>query len=185
MADSSSDDFTSRKEVIARALDGVLAEGEQYVVRCSGGEVQIQNMEAMEARQKYPRLYGHMLALHERIDNAGGSLIIFMLAGAGLFCLGVHLEWWDDWLGVAAMAKLRSGWFYLAALVLAFLLGGTIANWLEKRAYRQGRDELIELMKQEKLSRESLLTTILDDATVAKVAEYLVTDVEASEATRH
>jgi hypothetical protein len=174
MSDNNQD---SRRQAVADALREVLEDGEEFYVRCEDDEVVVTEA-ATRCQEEHPRLYGHLLSLNEQLAQAGGSSVVWGLLAAGVFCLGLHLEWFDPWLGGAADA-LRSGWFYALFFVAAALALGAFCNQRARAVYRDGRDHLLSLMLSEGLDRDLLLTLIHGDPAVARVAEHLKLDRHA------
>jgi hypothetical protein len=173
-----------RFERVAAALEDILQDGDELVVRCEDGEIEISEAGMTICREKHPQLYGYLLSFNEELSSAGTSVTLLGLFPVALICLGIHLEWWDRMLGGPYTEPVRSIWFYIVVLLGGFFAFGAWADTLEKRAYRQGRDELISLLRSEGIHRDTLLSMIEGDPSVSRVSRHLKLDSEARSASR-
>lgn len=169
-------DEDNRHEIVAETLQPVLEEGEAFNVYCHEGEVFVTDLQTSSCAVLYPRLYGRLLSLNTRIEEAGagiGSLPLLLILS---LCVGLHLHWWDTFLGPDLVERLDSIWFYLLVFVVTFQLLGMLRKPLKHAAFSNGRDELIALILREELDRDRLLATIEADPAVAQVGYYLKLD---------
>jgi hypothetical protein len=175
-----SDDITIRQQAVAQVLGPVLAEGEEFHVRRSGSQVEVTEARVSSCREYHPQLYGQMLSLNAQIDRAGGNLFTFGMIAAAACCLGLYLEWWDEWLDLDFLWRFRNGWTYAFLLVAAFLILSRVTIGLEKWTYQRGREHLLTTMHNEGLNRDVLLALTHGDKELAKVARYLKLDRAAA-----
>ncbi len=171
-------DEENRRDTVADALRPILEEGEAYNVFCHEGEVHVQETDTSVCAVQNPRLYGRLLSLNTQLDNAGGGIGRLPMLAALTFCVGLHLGWWEDWLGPVLNARLDHVLFYLLVAYVLFQLLSLIWGTLQKRLYRECRDELYLLIAREGLDRDRLLALIEGDPAVARVSHFLKLDTE-------
>lgn len=171
-----------RRQHLAGTLRDVLEEGEAYNVYCHEGEVYVNDAETSVCAVRHPRLYGRLLSLSTRIEEAGAGLGRIPTLLLLIFCVGIHLRWWDDWLGPQLVAQLDSFWFFLLLFFALFQVVGIVSRALQRVVYQGGRDELFALMAPENLDRDLLLALIEGDEAVARAGYYLKLDRAAPEA---
>ena len=167
-----------RLEVVAKALSDVLVEGEEFLVQRLHGEVLVTPPRSSKFKEEHPRLYGNLLSLDEQLATGCGHMVLVMLAAAGL-CVSLNVGLWDDLLGRPLADGLRQWWVYVLIAVTAFVAGGYLTDWEERRAYRRGRDELLALMANEGFERDSLVVLIQNLAELERVTKHLKLDRQA------
>src|SRR5262245_62081008 len=140
-----------RRQYLAGTLRDVLEEGEAYNVYCYEGEIYVNDAETSVCAARHPRLYGRLLSLSARIEEAGSGLGRIPTLLVLTFCVGIHLRWWDDWLGAQLVAQLDSVWFFVLVFYVLFQGVGIVARALQRVVYQDGRDDLFALMAQENL----------------------------------
>src|SRR5437867_1463518 len=158
----------NRRQQLAGTLRDVLDEGEAYNVYCHEGEVYVNDAETSVCAVRHPRLYGRLLSLSARLDEAGAGLGRVPTLVVLTFCVGIHLRWWDDWLGAQLVTQLDSFWFFLLILYALFQGVGIVSRALQRVVYQGGREELFALMAQENIDRDLLLALIEGDEAVAR-----------------
>ncbi len=169
----------AREEIIAEALEPLLRDGEAFQVYRDKGEVHVLDIGTSMCAILYPRLYGRLLSLSTIITNAGVGIGRIPLLLAGLFCIGIRMRWWEDFMSAPLLAKLDNGWFFVLVFFLVLSILQTITGWLQKQAYRRHRDDLFRLMEESNVDRDELITLISEDENVERVAWYLELDTEA------
>ena len=172
-------DDDEKRQAVADALYPILEEGDMYHVACEDGEILISEPDFSTCRDRHPRLFGRMLSLNAELAEAGGHLTYVLLLGAGAFCLGLHLRWWDSWMGEDVAERMRSIWFYFFVFAIVFKINGLIGVRLENYIYRGRRDDLLAILREEDLDRDVLLSIIEGEESVANVARQLKLDADA------
>ncbi len=176
-------DEENRRETVADAVRPILEEGEAYSVFCHEGEIHVKEADTSVCAVRHPRLYGRLLSLSAQLDQAGAGISRVPTLAALAFCVGLHLRWWDDFLGPALVDQLNHWLFFLLVFYVIFQGLGIVNNALRRGVYRSGREELFALLAEEKLDRDTLLAMIEDDPAVSRVGHYLKLDTEAPRAT--
>jgi hypothetical protein len=164
----------SRRERLARALQEILKEGDAFQVVAGESGIDVTETRSFQFQERHPRLYGRLLSVNEQMEGGCMGYVLTFLA-AGVLCFGINVGWFDEALGAAA-EKLNSWWFFAIVLLVAFVLGNTIYEWQERRVYRRGRDELLALLEDEGLDRDTLLVQINDDGDLENVIKQLKLD---------
>lgn len=126
-------------------------------------------------REDHPELYGALLSANQKLESAGGTIMILLLALGGVVCLAAGQKWID------ALIKtncdfLREWWGYVGIMVAALMLGGFLSELRERRVFASVRGELFHLMEDAGFSRYTLIATLEGSETLAKVAEHLKKD---------
>lgn len=160
-----------RAEVVKKALDGVLQDGERWVVSRTKGEVEVRDA-ASRLKEENPRLYGVLLTHEQAIAEAGGMLFFGALLGAIGVSIALHVRLLDGPLGDHA-AQLRSGWVYAFLIIVAVIGSLRLCGHFERQAYARRRDELLDEIGQAGLDRPTLLTLLEGDSALSNVAEHL------------
>lgn len=169
-------DDEARREMIADTLRPVMEDGEGYQVLCDGEDVWVTPIDSSPGAIKYPQLYGRMLSLNAVMERVLGSLPMYARIVTVGFCVGLHLGWWDQWLGAELVKKLNSAWFYV---FLVFVVWGALhhaGNVVRWRIWCQRREEVLSLMEQNNVDRDSLVSLLLGDANVWNVLTFLKID---------
>lgn len=169
----------NRREIVADALRPVLDEGEGYNVYCHEGEVHVYDAETSVCASKHPKLYGRLLSVSGRLDQAGAGWGRLPLLLTAIFCVGIRLHWWNEFLGADVVAQLDSIWFYLLVFYVVIQVLTALGNALQRGIYRAEREELYRALAREGLDRDLLLAMINEDAEVARVTHYLKLDRSA------
>ena len=115
-----------RQEEIARTLENILVDGEQFVVDSHDGSVEVQPIENAKLRplaDEQPELYGHLLAVSEILSDAGSNFVLVPMMSVAIVCLTIHMEWIDTLLGLD-IEEVRSFWVYAIALGTCFFRVG-------------------------------------------------------------
>jgi hypothetical protein len=173
-------DEENREETIADALRPVLEEGEAYSVFCHEGEVHVKEADTSVCAVIHPRLYGRLLSLSTQLDEAGAGYSRLPTLLGLTFCVGLHLHWWDDWLGPILPVERLDHWLFFVLVFYVIFQGlGILNGALQRGIYRRGREELFALMSEAKLDRDSLLSMIEGDAAVSRAGHHLKLDNEA------
>ena len=166
-----------RMRRLGDALEDVLVDGDQFQVVATGDEVQVTETRSSQLRDKHPRLYGRLLSLNHQMES-GCTVTMLGFTGAAALCFALNVGWLDEVLGPAVAEKLDSWWFFVLLFLVVFTLTGSYYDWIEKRAYRRGRDELLFLMHEAQYDRDSLLVHIKDDPAMDKIAKQMMLDAE-------
>lgn len=175
----------SREESVANSVRNVLKEGDAFQVYCVDGEIYVTEAGTSVCASKYPRLYGRLLSLNTSIEYAGSGVSKYPLLASAIFSVGIHLRWFDQWLPAELIPKLDSGWFFLVLCFVILAVTNSITNWMQKMAYRNGRDEILAMMDRESLDRDSLVTLLSEDESVSRVTWFLELDHDAGRMTTH
>jgi hypothetical protein len=131
--------------------------------------------EEIPLAREHPRLYGILLSVNQRVDDAGSNAIwIFGLAAVGL-CVAIHLRWLEPVLGVE-MDSVRSGGVYTLIILVAIFIGGSYIGWLERRAYAAHREEIRQALRGTDLDRYTLLAAIETDDSLEDVRPLIKKD---------
>jgi hypothetical protein len=171
-----------RRRTVANAMRSLLEEGESFNVYCHEGEVWVDEVGTSVCAARSPRLYGRLLALNAELEQAGSGIWRFPILVAVVFCVGLRLEWWDDWMGPFA-TRLNSIWFYLLVAFVLYQVLSFIAGFLERLVYQRGREEVLSLLAAESLDRDSLLTMLEGDPAVSRVSYQIKLDADAGRST--
>jgi hypothetical protein len=172
-------DDKNRAKIVQELLDA-LEQGEEISVHREGDRLEITTVKPNKCQDNHPRLYGRLLSINEQLSGAGCGVIVYTLLACALFCLGIHLQWWDKIIGQEIMEPVRSIWFYVLFMGAAYALLQTLSHQLEKGVYWRHRGELLALLAAEGLQRDVLISMIADDPKLARVAEHLKLDHDAA-----
>ncbi len=167
-----------RQQKITKSLEGLLTEGEQLVVDCHEGHIDVQPIEEAKLRplsEEKPELYGHLLAVSEILSDAGSNFVLVFMMTMAAICLSIHMEWIETILGVD-IHKVQSLLVYVVVLTGSFFLSGHIALQIEGSAYRRYRADLIRAIREAGFSRWHLLARISQDEDLSNVVDKLKTD---------
>ncbi len=168
-------DLDERIDNIARAVKDYLREGDSFLVECQEDEILVEEAKQPRLQKEHPRLYGRLLSLNDQLETGCGvTLVLFALGG--VFCLSLQLGCWDELLTVNVTDKLRTWWFYVPFFAGLFFLSDTIYTWIERRTYRRGRTELLALLRDEGLDRDTLVPIIKDMPEFDKITKRLKLD---------
>jgi len=140
----------------AQSQHEMFREGDTFLLRYGGGEVDVEEMPLARFRTEYPRLYGRLISIEAQLDN-GCLLYVLALLGAGAACLGLRQGWWEPLLGADLAAELNTWWFYPVLFVVAFVAASAAYEWGRRRVYRRHRRELLDLLRADGLDRDTLL----------------------------
>ena len=165
-----------RKTQIVKAVDHLIQPGETWVMKKgeeNGIEVLRDGTSSLEST--HPELYGRLLKVSEQLSNAGGGMCIWGPLLVLVFCLGLHLNWFDGVLGGAA-DKLRSVWFYILAAIVSFFAFGSLARTWERLKYRQYRDAVLRASEDEQITPHRLIANIEGDEALENLADQLKAD---------
>ncbi len=173
-------DEENRSDVVAEVLRPVLEEGEAYSVFCHDGEIHVKETDTSVCAVRHPRLYGRLLSVSAQLDQAGAGLGRVPTIVALAFCVGVHLHWWNDWLGNVLIDQLDHVLFFLLVFFIVFQGLSIIKNVLRRSVYQRNREEVFVLLASEKLDRDTLLAMIEGDPAVGRAGYYLKLDAAAS-----
>ena len=176
-------DEDNRRRTVANALRPLLEEGDAFHVYCYEGEVLVGDAERSVCAARHPRLYGCLLRINVEIGRAAGGIVRLPALLALTFCVGLHLHWWDGLLGIAVADRLNSAWFYLVVFFAVFQACDFLARRLETSAYRRDRAELLALLADAGLDRDTLLALIESDAGVVRAGRQLALDRDAGSPT--
>lgn len=179
MSETEKDQQEAHREAIADSLRPVLDEGDSFNVYCQDGEVFVTDAETSVIAARYPRVYGRLLALEAQLESAGTALSRYPFLALAIFCVGLNLDWWNDWLG-ALVGKLNSFLFYLIAFVALHQLLTPIKNLLDRSIYRRHHEDLFALLGEERIDRDSLLAMIESDGALSRIAYQLKLDPDAA-----
>lgn len=172
---SRADDLDERVEHIARAVKDYLREGEGFLIQCQEDEILVEEALRTRLQREHPRLVGRLLSMEDQLET-GCSLTIALFALGGVVVLGLHVGWWDDWLPANVGDALKGWWFYLPLFVALFFLSDILYARLAKRRYRRGREELLQIMRDEGFERDTLVPIIKDAPEFEKIAKQLKLD---------
>jgi len=164
------DDAQKRK--IAEALTGVMRDGQRCLIQCSDGDITVDSkVPAAEIKQKHADLYGQLLTANEAISDAGGWVGIVMFFTAAVFCLAIHMAWFNSVLGVP-VERLQSFWLYLLVLAVVVIVSGGLVSVREQQAYRRHRQEVLRAIADAGSTKNAILTAINDDPALKSIAEW-------------
>ena len=177
---------TERANGIAAALEGVLEEGDAFLVRRTPERIEVTRPEPEESPpldEAHPELYGHLLQVSEELSDAGCNLVWMGLAAVAGICLAIHMQWLDNVLGID-VERLRSLWVYGFAIVVTFFLCGYFAEQMEQRVYARRRGELMRTIREAGFTARTLLARIAKREDLKDVADQLKTDAQWPESSR-
>jgi hypothetical protein len=169
------DDQDQRLDEVARVVKDYLREGEALLVQCQDDDILVEPAPHTKFQRDHPRLHGRLLSLNEQME-IGCAVSIGLLVLGGVFCLGLHVGWWDDVIPPNVIEKLRTWWFYAPLFVVLFFVGDAWSTWREKRVYRRGRPELMLLLRNEGFDRDTLVSAIQGVEDFERVAKQLKRD---------
>ena len=172
-------DEENRHDTIADALRPVLEEGEGYNVYCHEGEIHVKEAETSVCAVRHPRLYGRLLSFSAQIDQASAGLSRFPVLAGIVICAGLHLHWWDGFLGRDLAERLDHWLFFVLVFYIIFQGVGIVSNTVRRNLYRAGREEVFFLISKEQLDRDLLLAMIEGDPAIASAAHQLKLDTDA------
>lgn len=167
-----------RSEAIIQALDGILDEGECFLVRCSEGQVvaaAITEDGLTPLRLTHEDLYGCMLSVNEDVTSTTLHTLAISVIVAGILSVAIHLEWLGAVLG-PVQTSLQSIWVYITLLFLSFFLGLLIDQLIARKKYDRRRSEIMQALFISGLSRYQLLARLEGDASVAQALSLLKSD---------
>src|SRR5262249_44551898 len=169
-----------RQQQIVRALDNLVGEGENLLVRNQHGEIIVEPVLGSQLREEHPRLYGLLLSANEQLlGGCGWSFVGTVLAWA--ISLGLSLGWWDAVVGAQVADELRnSWWFYLGIFALGMFGPFYLVELYARVKYRGLRPELRVTMEAEGFDRDLLVAAIQGDDELSTVARFLKLDREMS-----
>lgn len=175
------DDESTPEEKLERVrrfgenLRDTLQDGDEFLLQFVDGEVRIGVSRFSRLRAGHPRLYGRLMSLEAQLE--GGCAAYAFAAGAGAaFVFGLQVGWWEGLIGQAAVDKLSSWWAYLVLAVALFVLVSLYYDWMDKWVYRRARPELLELLREEGLDRDILLTMLDGETGLDKATRQLKLD---------
>ena len=169
------DDVDERIDNIARVVKDYLREGDAFLIQCQEDDIVVEESPQRRFQKEHPRLYGRLLSLEDQLETGCGiTLVLFTLGG--LFCLGLHAGWLDEVLTANVADKLRTWWFYVPVFVVLFFVSDWLYTRVAKGIYRRGREELLLLMREEGLDRDTLVPLLKDASEFEKIVKQLKLD---------
>lgn len=179
MNDSDKDQQESHREHVADTLRPVLQEGDSFNVYCQDGEVYVADAETSALAAVHPRVYGRLLAIDADLERNTTAFTRLPFLALAVFTVGLHLRWWDDWIGANIVDKVDSIWFYILLFIGLYQLFAPIRNRLDRTVYQRHREDLLSLMADERIDRDTLLAMVESDGALARIAYQLKLDTEA------
>jgi hypothetical protein len=146
----------------AQSQSEMFRDGDIFLLRCEGAEVNVEETPLSRFRALHPRLFGRLASLEAQLEN--GCLLYFLACACpGLVSLGLHLHWFDSWLDARLAADLDAWWFFLALFAATGYVVKLGYELVRRHTYRRQRAELFELIGREGLERDTLVP-LLDGA---------------------
>ncbi len=150
---------------IADALMNVIEPGSSWIVRGIANDVLVEPFDVADHQTGGdtfpPDLEACVDTLNEKLSSAGGDFSLWTLLLAAIGCVGIHLGWFQRWLGDATQ-YVQSFWFYAAVMVALFFFVGAISSWCEASVYRRWRDRLLREVEQAGLKLSEFYVEIKD-----------------------
>jgi hypothetical protein len=128
-----------------------------------------------ELKEEHQELYGMLLHANRQIDDAGDFLTIAMLIASVAAGLAVHMEWFDNALGVN-LERLRHIVVYIVFGIIDLLAVGYSINFLQRGAYKKLRPQILNQIEIDGISPYKLIARIEGDDALKNVAEQLQAD---------
>jgi hypothetical protein len=166
-----------RKDQIAAAIEHLVRPDEVWIIRRTGGVLDVQEEGQSPLASTHPEIHGRLLQANESVKSAGAGLIIYGMLIVAAGCLAIHLHWLDSVVG-SKVESVRSIWFYGFVLVASFFLLATIMEYFERHAYRRFRTSIITALQAARLNPNQVMSLIHRDKALTNVAEYLKKDEE-------
>ncbi len=129
----------------------------------------------VEFFREHEELYGLLLMVDQKLENAGDGLVAVFIPGTLGLCVAIHLEWFPDFLGLP-VAKFQSFWFFLLLGILALTIIGAGTNSQKQMIYRRFRPEILDYLATHQISGYQLIARIEGQAALSDVAEILKAD---------
>ena len=170
----------SQKERIANALDGVLEPGETWIVRAIANDILVEDHQvggSHPSQRLTPELQTRIEMFNDRLSTAGTSFVLYGLVVIFFICVGLHMNWFADWLG-PANDKLRSIWVYLLSGVVGFVLLTAVTTAYEKMIYRRDRVEFFHAVRAQGLDTAELFALLKDEEDYENLVEQMKSDAD-------
>ena len=174
---------SQRSQQVAAAVEGILQDGDEFVVHRSDQHVTVTTRDRAELpglADTHPELYGQLLEIGAHLLKGQGGLGPVLYVIALLFCAATQMGWYRDLFGVP-VENLQSFWLYMLILSVPFLINArisTIRVWLN---YRRRRREILEAIRSADLTRRYVLAKIQATPDLRALARQLKLDTEDDE----
>jgi len=168
-------DVDERIDNIARVVKDYLREGDSFLIQCQDNDIVVEEAPHANFQKEHPRLYGRLLSLNDQLET-GCAVTLFLFVTGGAFCLALHVGWLDELLTANVADKLKTWWFYVPLFAALFFVGDWFQGWLARCAYRRGRRELLDLIRDEGFDRDTLVPLIKSVPEFERIAAQLKLD---------
>lgn len=163
--DVETDDPTSltleerRVQDLTELLTDEVFDGEEFLIRCELGEVQVIPPYTLALAHTHPDLNGVLLSVQQRLVDAGTYLVwlVRLLCLAAILCL--HLELVET-VGEFSLKPLRSPWIYGFLLLLAYLTNTWLVEIREAAVYSRHRQDLFDELQRTDIGLYRLVTKL-------------------------
>ncbi len=172
---TAADEVDERLDNIARVVKDYLREGDAFLIQCQEDDIVVEEAPRSRFPIEHPRLYGRLLSLEDQLET-GCGITLALFALGGLFCLALHGGLLDEALTPNVAAALRTWFFYGPLFVVLFFVSDWLYTRVARGVYRRGRDELLLLIRDEGLDRDTLVARLNDAPEVAKIIKQLKLD---------
>jgi uncharacterized membrane protein (DUF485 family) len=169
------DDVDERLDNIARVVKDYLREGDAFLIQCQEDDIIVEEAPQSRFQKEHPRLYGRLLSLEDQLETGCGITIVLFVLG-GIVCLALHAGWLDDVLTPNVTQHLATWWVYVAMFVVLFFVSDWLYTRVARRVYRRGREELLMMMREEGLDRDTVVTLLKGSPEFDKIAKQLKLD---------
>ena len=167
-----------RADEVSTMLDGVLEEGEGFLVRCQNYSVEVvpfHENEPFELKHTHEELYGCLLSINEDISRRRLPYFWIAMVSVVFFSVSLHLFWLDS-LSSFDFSGIRSIWFYLAVTLAVAVIYNIVFAVIESGVYKRRRPELLQAIFEAGISRYRLLSRMEGDPSLSHVADQLKID---------
>jgi hypothetical protein len=169
------DDRLERIQRRAENFRELLKDGDEVTIACLDGDLHVEESYRSQLERKSPKLYGRMLSVEAQMETGLVPYFVAMIA-AGLFFFGLQLSWWNSVLNDDVQDLMNRWWFFIALpLLLVFITHRGVRLW-ERAIYRKNRQDLLDLIAEAKLDRDTLVVMLRDDDEVGGVVRELKLD---------
>lgn len=174
------DDPRGRK--IADQLEGLMDDGEAFLMRCEGERIRVFEAEDDETvpvpsrlADREPALHGKLLRAEAALDAAGSWMTKLVWLVALLAIVGIATGWLGAWLGID-VEPLQSFWVYVAILGLTITVTSTLGGFFERIRYAGLRAEVHRAIDESGLDADTAISLLATGNDLTTVAKFLKRD---------
>jgi uncharacterized membrane protein (DUF485 family) len=162
----------SNTDSVAKALSGLLNDGDSYVVECKGGVVSTRPLADKDyLKIKYPELHGSLHKCEQKLIGTGGQLWIIIIIG-----LILNLAIANDWLGKIDIdtTVLKSWWFYTAVVIGMFVVNNIYLKYKADKNAKIVLPEITRSLEENGISMDKAISLLTNDNALYNVRQCLM-----------